>query len=135
MDAFEFQLAQTGTHSHGGGGGAGKVQMGDFHFVMRANKASPKLFLACATGQHIAKAVFTARKAGGHQQEFYKWTLSDVLVSYFRTQDQGEHDPIPVEHVSLNFARIESEYREQKADGTLAAAVRAGYDLKANKMV
>ena len=58
-----------------------------------------------------------------------------MLVSYFRTQDQGEHDPIPVEHVSLNFARIESEYREQKADGTLAAAVRAGYDLKANKMV
>jgi hypothetical protein len=40
----------------GGGGGAGKVQMQDVHFVAKASKASPKLFLACATGSHIAEA-------------------------------------------------------------------------------
>jgi hypothetical protein len=39
----------------GGGGGAGKVQMQDTHFVAKASKASPKLFLACATGSHIAE--------------------------------------------------------------------------------
>ena len=35
----------------GGGGGAGKVAMQDFSFTMSVNKASPKLLLACATGQ------------------------------------------------------------------------------------
>jgi type VI protein secretion system component Hcp len=36
---------------------------------------------------------------------------------------------------SLNFAKIEVEYRAQKDDGTLDSAVTAGYDLKANKPV
>jgi len=39
-----------------GGGGAGKVSVQDFNFTMHVNKASPKLFLACATGQHIKEA-------------------------------------------------------------------------------
>src|SRR5262249_20296840 len=63
---------QSGTHGAGGGGGAGKVSMGDFHFVMHINKASPKLMLACADGEHIRKAVLTCRKAGTEQQEFLK---------------------------------------------------------------
>ena len=29
------------SHGTGGGGGAGKVQMQDFHFVARSDKASP----------------------------------------------------------------------------------------------
>src|ERR1051326_5587030 len=69
---------QTG-HGHiATGSGAGKVAMQDFHFVMHVNKASPKLMLACASGQHIKKGELTVRKAGGDQQEYYKWTFSDV---------------------------------------------------------
>ena len=54
----------------------GKVQMQDFHFVMNVNKASPKLFLACATGQHIKRRSLTGRKAGKEQQEYLKVTFS-----------------------------------------------------------
>ena len=36
---------------------------------------------------------------------------------------------------SLNFAKIEFEYKEQKPDGTLGGAVKAGYDVKSNKMI
>ena len=42
--------ADLGTASHGTGAGAGKVSMQDFHFVMRNNSASPKLFLASSGG-------------------------------------------------------------------------------------
>jgi type VI secretion system secreted protein Hcp len=42
---------------------------------------------------------------------------------------------IPSDQISLNFSKIEFEYKEQKADGTLAGAVKAGYDLKAYKKV
>ena len=34
---------------------------------------------------------------------------------------------------SLNFAKIEFEYKPQKADGTADAAVKGGWDIKANK--
>src|SRR5262249_55230581 len=76
---------QTGTFAGGGGGGAGKVSMQDFHFTMTVNKATPKLMLACATGQHIGKAVLTCRKAGGEQQEYMIVTMSDLLVSSYQT--------------------------------------------------
>ena len=59
IESWSFGEQQSGTMAHGGGGGAGKVQMHDFHFVMKTNAASPKLFLACASGEHIKKAVLT----------------------------------------------------------------------------
>ena len=85
VESWSWGESQSGTHSGGGGGGAGKVQMQDFHFVMKVNKSSPKLLLACATGDHIKKAVLVCRKAGKTQQEFLKITMSDLLVSSFQT--------------------------------------------------
>ena len=57
LQSWSFGATNAGSFSMGGGGGAGKVSMQDFHFVMRTSKASPKLMLACATGEHIKKAV------------------------------------------------------------------------------
>jgi type VI secretion system secreted protein Hcp len=130
--SYSFGASQTGSHSTGGGGGAGKVSMQDFHFTMHINKATPKLLLACASGEHIKKAVLTCRKAGKDQQEFLKVTFTDLLVSSYNT---GGSADIPMEQISLNFAKIEFEYKEQKPDGTLGGAVKAGYDLKLNKAV
>lgn len=135
VQSFSWGASQSGSHSHGGGGGAGKVQMQDFHFTMRINKASPKLMLACANGEHIKKAVLVCRKAGKEQQEFMKVTMSDLLVSSYQTGGSGGADVLPTESISLNFAKVEFEYKEQKADGTLAGAITAGYDLKLNKQV
>jgi type VI secretion system secreted protein Hcp len=132
IQSFSFGATQTGSFAAGGGGGAGKVSMQDFHFTVPVNKASPKLMLACASGQHIKKAVLTVRKAGKEQQEYLKYTFSDILVSSYQTGGGGG-DVMPVDQISLNFAKIEHEYKEQKADGTLAGSVKAGWDLKQNK--
>src|SRR6059058_3336371 len=72
LQSWSWSEHQTGAHAGGGGGGAGKVHMDDFHFTMHLNKASPKLFLACATGEHIKKATLVCRKAGKEQVEFLK---------------------------------------------------------------
>jgi len=132
IQSFSFGATQTGSFAAGGGGGAGKVNMQDFHFTVPVNKASPKLMLACASGQHIKKAILTVRKAGKEQQEYLKYTFSDILVSSYQTGGGGG-DVMPVDQISLNFAKIEQEYKEQKADGTLAGSVKAGWDLKQNK--
>jgi type VI secretion system secreted protein Hcp len=124
---------QSGTHASGGGGGAGKVSMQDFHFVMGVNKSSPKLLLACATGEHIKSALLTCRKAGKEQQEYLKIKMSDCLISSYQTGGSGGDNVIPSDQISLNFAKIEYEYKEQKADGSLGGSVKAIYDLKANK--
>ena len=135
IESFSWGVTQSGAHAAGGGGGAGKASFQDFHFVMKINKASPKLMLACANGEHIKKATLVCRKAGKEQQEFMTVVMSDLLISSFQTGGSGHGDILPTDQISLNFAKIEFEYKEQKPDGTLGGAVKAGYDLKANKAV
>jgi type VI secretion system secreted protein Hcp len=135
VDSWSWGQNQTGTGHSGGGGGAGKVSMQDFHFVMKVQKASPKLALACANGEHIKNALLTCRKAGKEQQEFLKVKMTDVLVSSYQTGGSGHSDIVPTDQISLNFAKIEWEYKEQKPDGSLGASVKAGWDVKGNVKV
>jgi len=131
--SYNFGESQAGTMAFGGGGGAGKVQMQDFHFTMNVNKASPKLFLKCATGEHIKKAVLTCRKAGKDQHDYMTVTLSDVLVSSYQTSGAAADTSLPMESISLNFAAIEIDYKQQNADGSLGAGSKVKYSLKEMK--
>lgn len=132
--SFSWGETNAGRRAGGGGGGAGRVDMHDLAVVMPVSRASPPLFLACASGQHIKSAVLTGRKAGKDQQEFLKYTFTDLLVSSYETG--ASHDAATVtDQVAFNFGRIEVEYRPQKPDGTLDAAVKAGWDVKANRPV
>jgi type VI secretion system secreted protein Hcp len=135
LESWSWGQNQGGSHATGGGGGSGKVSMKDFHAVMKISKASPKLMLACAKGDHIPKAVLTCRKAGKDQQEYFKIIMSDLLVSSYQTGGTGQGGIVPTCQFSLNFSRIEFEYREQKADGSLGGKVHSGYCLKTMKQV
>jgi type VI secretion system secreted protein Hcp len=133
--SWSFGAAQSGTSSHGSGAGGGKVNFQDFHFVMTVNKSTPKLIEKCADGSHIKQAVLVCRKAGGEQQEYLKVTFTDILVSSYQIGGSGGSDLVPSDQISLNFSKIEFEYKEQKADGTLGGAIKTGYDQKLNKKV
>jgi type VI secretion system secreted protein Hcp len=135
VESWSWGESQAGSSASGGGGGSGKVSMQDFHFVMKMNKASGPLFLACATGKHVKKAVLTCRKAGGKQEEFLVVTMSDLLVSSYQTGGSGHGDIVPTDQISINFAKIVLHYKDQKADGTLNAGTPVGWDKVANTTV
>jgi type VI secretion system secreted protein Hcp len=119
----------------GSGAGVGKVHFQDFRFTSRVSKASPKLFLACASGQHLKEAQLVGVKASAKAtQEFLTWTFSDVLVTSYETGG-AEGDDVPFDHVSLHFSKATIAYKAQKADGSLDTAVTAGWDAKTNKKV
>lgn len=130
--SFNWGESQQGAQAKSASG-SGKVNMQDFHFTMKYNKASPKLFLACASGDHFPKATFIIRKAGGDKQDYLKWTLSDIVCSEYQTG--GSNPEVPTDQVSFNFGKIEVEYKPQKADGTLDTPIKAGWDLKQNKPI
>ncbi|HWD91498.1 MAG TPA: type VI secretion system tube protein Hcp [Verrucomicrobiae bacterium] len=133
LESWSWGQTNAGTHSAGSGGGAGKVSMHDFNFTMKINKASPKLFLACATGQHIKEALLTCRRAGKDQQEYLKIKFSELLVSNFQTGGSGGEGVVPTDQISLNFGKIEISYAPQKGDGTLDSPVVHNYSVKENK--
>lgn len=111
----------------GPGGGGGKVQMNDFVFTMHADKSAPKLFEAMSTGKHIPKATLSVRKAGGSAVDFLKWDMDNILISSFHTVGNGI---LPTVEISLNFAKIQAEFKTQNNDGTAGGSVKAGFDLQ-----
>jgi len=135
LESWSWGETQGGGHGHGGGGGAGKVAMQDFHFVMKMNKASPKLFLACASGEHIKKATLVCRKAGKDQHEFLKVEMEHLLISSYQTGGSSHSDVVPTDQISLNFTKIKFEYKAQKQDGTLEAGAPVGWNVKENVKV
>ena len=134
LESFSWGETQQGAVTGSSGAGAGKVQMHDFHFVMRMNKASPQLLLACASGQHLKSAVLTGRRTGKDQQEFLVIKFADLLISSYQTGGVADQ-PFPTDQVSFSFAQISVDYRAARPDGTLDAATHAGWDVKANKKV
>jgi len=135
LESFSWGETQAGSAGHGAGAGAGKVQPQDFHFVKKFDKSSPVLFIGCATGHHYKNAILTARKAGGGQQEYLKLTMEDVMISSYQVGGSAHSEVVPTDQVSINFAKLEMSYKEQKPDGSLGGEVKQKYDFAANKKV
>jgi type VI secretion system secreted protein Hcp len=113
----------------GGGGGAGRASFQDFTFVARISKASPQLFLSCATGTHHKAASLSGSRATGKaQDDFLKYKLSDVQVTSVQ-HGAGDADP-PTEQFSLSYSRFEISFTPETGP-----PVTAGYDLKLNKKI
>ena len=141
VESFSWGETNPGAHltASGAGAGAGRVSMQDFHFTANISKASPLIASACATGKHIATGVLSVRQstAGSERepgQDYLMFKFTTIVISSFSTGGAAQ-DPRPVDNVSLAFAKVNIEYKEQKADGSLGAAVNFGWDLKLNKKV
>jgi type VI secretion system secreted protein Hcp len=131
--SWSWGVTQTGSSTHGGGGGAGKATFQDFTFTHYIDRASPLLLKSCATGTHIPEATITVRKAGAGQQEYLVIKMTDVLIGSVVMSVAGDAASA-AETVNLQAARVDLEYRAQKADGSLEPGLHFTYDVKANKV-
>ena len=130
--SWSWGVAQSGTMAHGGGGGEGKATFHDFNFTHHIDKASPVLLKACATGEHIKEATITVRKAGKGQQEFLIIKMNDILITSVNPSGSGD-SAATAEAVALQCAKVDLEYKPQKADGSLDAGIHFKYDIEGNK--
>jgi type VI secretion system secreted protein Hcp len=133
IESFSWGMSQTGAHGAGGGGGAGKVSVHDISITKFVDKSTCALMLSCANGKHIPKGLITVRKAGEKPLEYMKIKLTDILIS--GVQFAGHGGDQMTENVTLNLAKFEVEYQEQKADGSGVAGGQMGWDIKKNEKV
>jgi type VI secretion system secreted protein Hcp len=133
IESFSWGESNSRIHGLGGESGQSKVQMQDVQFTMFASKASTQLMTACANGKNFEKATLTLRKAGSDQQEYMKFVFSDVYITSYtiggpmteakgheKSRDEKRENPVPLEEITLSFAKIEVEYRGQKSSGDLS---------------
>ena len=131
--AFSWGVNRPGSAGPGHGGGAGKAIFEDLLVVARTSKASPKLWQACATGQHVKTAVLVCRKAGETPLEFLKITLSDVTITSYEID--GSDEELPLDQIAFAFAKVETAYTAADATGKAQPPVKAGWDVKKNAKV
>jgi type VI secretion system secreted protein Hcp len=107
--SFSWGLSQPGATAPGGGGGAGKVNVHDISITKAVEVSSAELMQACCSGQHFKKAELSVRSADKKEQTFYIIKLSDCLISSYQIGG-SQGDALPMEQVSLNFAKVTLSY-------------------------
>jgi type VI secretion system secreted protein Hcp len=135
VETMSWGLARTVTHVTGGG--ANKVgdapQFMEFSFQKRLDKASTKLFAACAAGTYIKKVVIdVVGTQEGKAEQFENIELDDVVVTSY-TQG-GTRGDLPSEQFALNFAKINFKQISRDTAGK-TSPMNAGWDVKENKKV
>jgi type VI secretion system secreted protein Hcp len=129
--SYSWGVKGTVIHDIGGGAAAGKATFQDLSITHHIDKATPRLFASCATGVHIKEATITHRKSGKGQQEFLIIKMNDVIITgVTHTSDTQSNS----EMVTMQFAKVDLEYKPTKSDGSLDAGLHFKYDLEANKI-
>ena len=130
--SWSWGVTNPGSRGGGSGGGSGKASFHDLSFTHHIDKASPRLLKGCATGEHLKEATITHRKAGKGQQEYLIIKMNDVIITSVSPSGAGD-ESAGAEQVALQFAKVDLEYKPQKADGSLDAGLHFKYDIKGNK--
>jgi len=97
--------------------------------------ASPLLLSHSAEGKHISDGTLTARNQsiGGVGQEFLLFKMTNVLVTSVDMAETSKDESRPIETITLNFAKLEFDYRSFKQDGSVNQEKSFAWDFSANK--
>lgn len=130
--SWSWGLMNSGTMHIGGGGGAGKVSIQDLTVTKYVDKATPNMIDSCTTGKHFPNAVLYCRKASGDSPiEYLKIRMEDVLITNISHGGSDGEERL-TENVTLNFAKVEVAYTEQKPDGSAGPEVVQGWNIEEN---
>ena len=132
VSSVSFGASQTGIREAGGKASARRSSLTTFAMTKNVDKASPKLFLFCATGQQIPKAVLTFRAVGETPLEYLTITLSDVFISSYQVGASSGSD-LATESISISYSKIEYKYVAQLPNGQLAPPVIVTFDVVNNR--
>lgn len=129
--AWSWGVSNSGSAHTGSGAGSGKANVQDLSFTKWIDKGSCDLLLACCNGKHFDSATLVVRKAGETPLEYLTITMTEVLVTSVSTGGSGGEDRL-TENVTLNFAKVKVDYKEQTAKGAVGATPTMTYNIAEN---
>jgi len=135
ISSFNLGVSQgsTGSRSDAGAASGGRADFTSFTITKNVDKATPKVLLSCAKGEHIAAVAVEMCRATGEKTKFLEYKMSDVIVTNVTTGGANK-DNIPAETVSFNFGKVEITYfATDHNTGKSKGQVAANWDLTKNK--
>jgi type VI secretion system secreted protein Hcp len=129
--SFSWGASNTSTYGTGASGKeakAGRANLADLSIMKVLDATSPTLFSHCVSGDILATVQLLYDKpVGDKQQDYYVINLKDALITAIQQSGSSEN---PMESVTFAYQAIEIGYAPENDDGTLAAALRKGFDLE-----
>jgi type VI secretion system secreted protein Hcp len=129
--AWSWGVSNSGSAHVGGGQGAGKANVQDISITKYIDKSSTALLESVSLGKHFPDATLIVRKAGGKPLEYFTIKMTDVMVTSYQTGGSGGEDRL-TESLTLTFAKVNTKYIPQKADGNADGETTFAYDIAAN---
>jgi len=132
---WAWGVHQAHTAHSGEGRGHSKASFSELSLSADLTKAGPKLFKACAKGEHIKKGKLVVRKAGGdNPHDYMSIELENLLVTGVQWNGNGAagHSQVS-ENLSLSFAKFKLKYQLQGDTGAGKGNVDWGFDIAAHK--
>jgi type VI secretion system secreted protein Hcp len=129
--AWSWGVSNSGSAHVGGGMGSGKANVQDISITKYVDKSSTALLESVALGKHFTDATLIVRKSGGKPLEYLTIKMSDVMVTSYQTGGSGGEDRL-TESLTLTFAKVDTKYIPQKADGGPDGETKFAYDVAAN---
>jgi type VI secretion system secreted protein Hcp len=117
-----------------GGAAAARPVFSLFSWAHRVDIASPLLWKACATGEHIAEALLSIARPLATAGDYLTLHMTDVIIASVGLADVSSDTQPPLESVAMTFATFEYSYRPQLANGSFGPAVTFKYDIRQNRL-
>ncbi len=136
--SFDWGVCQPkSVASTAGSRSAERADFNDFGFSKLFDKATPKLAIGCASGEHFKTATLEICRAGGDKIKYMEFKFSDVMITAYQPSgDVSGERMLPMEKVRLTYGKVELKYTQtDPATGKAKGDVAAGWDLNANKKI
>jgi type VI secretion system secreted protein Hcp len=129
IDDFSFDVEQVlNIGSSSSGAGAGKITFNPFQITRKTDRASPKLFMMCCTGEHFQVVSLYLRRAGGMGGitgaatassgfTFLRYDFALVAVKTI-SWSGSDGDEAMKEEVTFEYGALQVQYCQQNTDGT-----------------
>ena len=133
--SYSFGASQpiSGVRSTAGAGSSERANFQELVITKQTDKASPKLFLFCASGNHIKEVTLVLHRATGSKQKYLEVKMTQVIISSY-TNGGAKDTDFPRDSVSMNFGKIDIVYTAtDHATGASKGDVKSNWDLITNK--
>jgi len=133
--SMNWGATNTGTAAPTGSkDGAGIVSVQDFNFAKQVDKSSPKLFLAVANGQSIRDVQFDLTKSFDLKvAPILNFKFTEAIVTSYSISASAGDGTVPIEHISLNFQKVEYTFSQFDEKGGSKGDVKVSWDIVTNK--
>jgi type VI secretion system secreted protein Hcp len=107
----------------------------EFTLVKAVDGASPLLSRIASTGSSTTKAEIEFVEVAGGGDTYFRYELTDVIITSVRPVTTGGSTEVAMEEISLSFSRISWELTSAGAEAGKGGNVEYSWDIMTNKGV